>query len=79
MKSHNTEAERIKALKRYEIMDTPLDGTFDKLTTLASRVFNVPIALVTLVDSDRIWFNSRHGLDSVEQISVDRGVWDTAI
>lgn len=60
------EAERLGALRGYEILDTPPDGAFDRITALAARHFNVPVALVSLVDEDRIWFKSRHGLEAVE-------------
>ncbi|HYF03849.1 MAG TPA: GAF domain-containing protein [Patescibacteria group bacterium] len=73
------EVERIKALKRYEILDTPPDGTFDKITSLASRIFNMPIAIVSLVDEDRIWFKAQYGLDGVEQIDRAPGLCASAI
>lgn len=73
------EVERIKALRRYEILDTPPDGSFDKLAALAAKIFNVPIALITLVDRDRIWFKSRYGLENVEQIGRDPGLCASAI
>lgn len=60
------EAERLAALQSYEILDTPPDGAFDRVTALAARHFNVPVALVSLVDEDRIWFKSRHGLEADE-------------
>lgn len=72
------ESNRIKALKRYEILDTPPDGNFDRLTLLASKVFNVPIAIVSLVDEDRIWFKSRHGLE-VSEIEKAPGLCASAI
>lgn len=72
------EAERIKALKRYNILDTPPDGSFDRITKLAAKLLNVPIAIVTLVDTDRIWFKSRYGLD-VSQIDRDPGLCASAI
>ncbi|MGI8584621.1 MAG: GAF domain-containing sensor histidine kinase [Chitinophagaceae bacterium] len=72
------EAERIKALKRYNILDTPPDGSFDRITKLAAKLFNVPIAIVTLVDTDRIWFKSRYGLD-VSEIGRDPGLCASAI
>src|SRR5688500_4736184 len=55
------EKERLKALKRYQILDTPSDGAFDRVVSIASRVFNMPIALVTLVDANRIWFKAKAG------------------
>ena len=48
-------------LKRYEILDTTPEIAFDRLTALASRLFEVPMALVSLVDGDRLWFKSSHG------------------
>ncbi len=61
-----TEAERLRALQGYQILDTPPEGAFDRVTALAARIFHVPIALVSLVDEDRIWFMSRQGLDMPE-------------
>ncbi len=60
------EQDRLAALHSYEILDTPADGAFDRVTALAARYFDVPVALVSLVDEDRIWFKSRHGLDAEE-------------
>ncbi len=67
-----TENERLQALSSYKILDTPPEDRFDDLTRLAAAVFNVPISLVTLVDEDRQWFKSRHGIDS-EQTPRERG------
>ncbi|MBC8986936.1 GAF domain-containing sensor histidine kinase [Pedobacter sp. N36a] len=67
------EEERIKALKSYSILDTPPDGSFDKLTKLAANLLKVPIAIVSLVDTDRIWFKSKYGID-LQQIDKDDGL-----
>jgi GAF domain-containing protein len=72
------ESDRLAALRRYDILDTPPDGSFDHLTQLAATLFNVPIALVSLVDEDRIWFKSRHGVD-VSQIDRVPGLCASAI
>jgi len=74
----NDEVARIKALKSYDILDTPPDGNFDRITKLAAKLLNVPIAIVTLVDTDRIWFKSRYGLDAL-QIGRDPGLCASAI
>jgi hypothetical protein len=60
------EAERLAAVRRYDILDTPPDGAFDRITRIAARLFDVPIAIVSIVDHDRIWFKSHHGLDAAE-------------
>ncbi|WP_245590560.1 GAF domain-containing protein [Adhaeribacter aquaticus] len=79
MESDIKEIERLKVVKRYEILDTPPDGSFDRITALASKIFSMPIALITLVDHDRIWFKSSYGLDEVEQIDRDPGLCASAI
>src|SRR6478672_11656696 len=72
------EIHRMEALRRYDILDTPPDGNFDNITALAARLLKVPIALTTLVDTDRVWFKSRHGLE-VEQIDRVPGLCASAI
>lgn len=72
------EAARMSAVRRYEILDTPPDGTFDRITAVAARMLAAPIALVSVVDHDRIWFKSHHGLD-VEQIDREPGLCASAI
>ena len=58
------EAARLAALQRYDILDTPPEAGFDRVTRLAAQLFDVPIALVSLVDADRQWFKSCYGLDA---------------
>ncbi|TNE89368.1 MAG: GAF domain-containing sensor histidine kinase [Deltaproteobacteria bacterium] len=60
------EAERLRALYRYEVLDTPPEAVFDGVTDLASRITGCPVALITLVDEERLWYKSRFGLDAVE-------------
>ncbi len=60
------EAARLTTLRDLNILDTPADENFDRLTRLARRLFDVPIALVSLVDESRQWFKSSDGLDALE-------------
>lgn len=60
------EAARLAELRAYEVLDTEAEQAFDDLTQLASDILKVPIALVSLVDSERQWFKSRVGLDAAE-------------
>ena len=64
------EKERIDALHRYRILDTVPEKGFDDLTLLASQVCEVPIAIISLVDENRVWFKSKLGF-SASQISRD--------
>lgn len=60
------EVARLEALRSLNILDTPAEERFDRLTRLAKRIFDVPIALVSLVDEDRQWFKSCVGLNTSE-------------
>lgn len=60
------EADRLKNLHSLKLLDTAPEERFDRLTRLARRLFDVPIALVSLVDANRQWFKSSAGLDASE-------------
>ncbi|MDP1540574.1 MAG: ATP-binding protein [Moraxellaceae bacterium] len=60
------EAGRLQALRSLEVLDVPPEERFDRVTRLANKMFEVPIALVSLVDEDRQWFKSTVGLDATE-------------
>ena len=74
----DNEAQRMAAVERYRILDTPPDGSFDRITALAARRFDVPISIISIVDHDRIWFKSHHGLN-VTQIDREPGLCASAI
>jgi diguanylate cyclase (GGDEF)-like protein len=56
------EAIRLRTLRSLDLLDTPPEERFDRLTRLSKRLFGVPIALVSLVDANRQWFKSCDGL-----------------
>jgi signal transduction histidine kinase/CheY-like chemotaxis protein/HPt (histidine-containing phosphotransfer) domain-containing protein len=60
------ESQRLRALLECNILDTDADDAFDAITAAAADAFDAPIALVSLIDTDRQWFKSRRGLDATE-------------
>jgi GAF domain-containing protein len=57
---------RVLVLHSLDILDTPAEERFDKIARFAAQEFDVPIALVSLVDENRQWFKSRVGVDVCE-------------
>lgn len=72
------ENKRLTELERFKILDTPPDGAFDNISALAAYILKTPIAIVSLVDKNRIWFKSHHGLD-IDQIDREPGLCASAI
>ncbi|UAW99741.1 sensor domain-containing phosphodiesterase [Halopseudomonas nanhaiensis] len=62
----NYERERLQALRQLNLLDTPPSESFDRITRMAARLFNLPIAAVSLTDEDRQWFKSRVGVEHWE-------------
>ena len=57
------EAARLDALRKLDLLDTPPSEAFDRITRMAAQLFKLPIAAVSLTDTDRQWFKSRVGVD----------------
>jgi GAF domain-containing protein len=70
------EEERLAELNGLNLLDTPREADFDHVTARLTKLFNVPMALVTLVDKNRQWFKSQTGLpdDLAEARSTSRDV-----
>ena len=62
----SNEVERLAALREYQILDTPAEEVFDRVTRQAARLCGTPISLVTFIDANRQWYKSRVGIDHTE-------------
>ena len=60
------EPGRLAALHRYEVLDTPREAPFERITGLVRAVLSVPISTLSLIDSDRQWYKSCVGMDSMD-------------
>ena len=60
------EKARLQSLKSYRVLDSDAEIQFDDLTALASSICQTPVSLISLIDEDRQWFKSHHGLDATQ-------------
>lgn len=60
------EQARLVTLERYDILDTPAEEAFDRITRLTRRIFDAPMSTITLIDGHRQWFKSRQGVAAAE-------------
>jgi GAF domain-containing protein len=72
-------AERLEAVRRYAGVEPPTDGSFDLIAQMAAMIFETPMATVSVVDSDRVWFLATQGLDGVSEIGDEPGLCASAI
>jgi phosphoserine phosphatase RsbU/P len=73
------ERERLAAVRRYDILDTPPDGAFDRVTALAARLFRTPMATVSFVDAERVWVKAGYGMRPNQSMTRSPGLCATAI
>jgi signal transduction histidine kinase len=62
------ELQRVQAVRSYEIFDTEEEKDYDALTSIASMICQIPVALITFIDDQRQWFKSHHGTDINENL-----------
>ena len=73
-----TDPARLAAVHRYEILDAPTDGQFDTIAAAAAALCGTPIATVSIVDAERVWFAAAKGLDGVTQVGTEAGLCASA-
>lgn len=66
MQISENEAERLAVLYSYGVLDTDFEERYDRLTRIAAKLLDTPIALISLVDKDRQWFKAAFGLETRE-------------
>ncbi|MET1055740.1 MAG: ATP-binding protein [Pedobacter sp.] len=73
------EQERIEALKRYKILGSPAEHAFDHVAKLAARIFGLPISLISLVDSEEVYFKANVGMGNVKSASRGKSLCSLAV
>ncbi len=71
--------ERLQALAPYRVLGTAPDAIFDEVVRLTAKLFNVPIALVSLVDEGTVWFKANFGMAGAERVARNESVCSVAI
>lgn len=75
----DAERARLAAVARYDILDTPPDGAFDRIAALAARLMDAPMATVSIVDTDRVWFKATYGIEGLTEVRRSLSLCSSAI
>ena len=73
------EPERLQALAPYRVLGTSPDVVFDEVVRLTAKLFNVPIALVSLVDEGSVWFKANFGMAGAQSVARNESICSVAI
>ncbi|MBB2145722.1 PAS domain-containing protein [Pedobacter sp. LMG 31464] len=71
--------QRLVALKRYRIMDSPSEESFDNIVRLCTQIFEVPISLVSLVDAERVFFKANVGMGNAKEANRGKSLCALAV
>ncbi|MBB6271074.1 PAS domain S-box-containing protein [Pedobacter cryoconitis] len=75
----DNDSGRLLALKRYRIMDTPSEASFDNIADLCTKIFKVPISLISLVDAERVFFKANVGMGKVKEANRGKSLCALAV
>lgn len=73
------EQARLDAVRRYQLVDEPVEDTYERIAFAAAALFDTPIATVSLVEQHRIWLAAAYGLPEVREIGAEPGLCTSAI
>lgn len=75
----DNDSERLLALKRYRIMDSPSEASFENIARLCTQIFNVPISLISLVDAERVFFKANVGMGKAKEANRGKSLCALAV
>lgn len=73
------EQARLEAVRRYRLVDQPVEAAYDRIAFVAGTIFDTPIATVSLVEQDRVWLAACQGLEGVRQVGKEPGLCASVI
>jgi GAF domain-containing protein len=77
--AHELERRRLDAVRRYVLVDQPVEDAYDRIAFLAGTIFDTPIATVSLVEQDRVWLAACQGLTGVREVGREPGLCASVI
>lgn len=75
----HAELRRLEAVRRYVLVDQPVEDAYDRIAYLAGAIFDTPIATVSLVEQDRVWLAACQGLPGVRSVGREPGLCASVI
>ena len=73
------EQRRLEAVRRYQLVDQPLEEAYERIAFVAGAIFDTPIATVSMVESDRVWLAACEGLSGVREVGKEPGLCASVI
>lgn len=73
------ELRRLAAVRRYQLVDQPLEAAYERIAFVAGAIFDTPIATVSLVEQDRVWLAACQGLSGVREVGKEPGLCASVI
>ncbi|MEU4419650.1 GAF domain-containing protein [Actinoplanes sp. NPDC024001] len=73
------EQARLQAVRRYQLVDEPVEDTYERIAFIAAALFDTPIATVSLVEQHRVWLVATYGLPGVREVGPEPGLCGSAI
>jgi GAF domain-containing protein len=73
------ERRRLTAVRRYRLVDQPVEDAYDRIAYVAAAIFDTPVATVSLVEQDRVWLAACQGLGGVREVGREPGLCASAI
>ena len=73
------EQRRLEAVRRYQLVDQPVEDAYDRIAFVAGAIFDTPIATVSLVEDDRVWLAACQGLVGVREVGKEPGLCASVI
>ncbi len=77
--SDDAEERRLAAVRRYQLVDQPVEEAYQRIAFIARTIFDTPIATVSMVEHDRVWLAACDGLTGIREVGKEPGLCASVI